>query len=219
MLGQINLRPVTSVNDTSAFITSVQAFFGDGSNTGRASMLYRSRAADHMWRSWLFTFSPSLKQTWEVMLQKQTSISYGVDGLPPGVSLDSRSEERSGLEFAGSFIRLGEIDSEEQITASFIIRSTDLELTNTYRYVMTVPGVVTTMGGTLTAVLYVTLAPLAVYCLWKKCRGGSVLDIENEPDEPVMDEAMNPMTDQALDSKPRHSGFEPEQGTRKADQI
>ena len=132
------------------------------SSTGRASVLYRSRAAAQMWQSRYFTFSPSLKQTWEVMLQKQTSISYGVDGLPPGVSLDSRSEERSGLEFAANYLRLGEINSEEQITASFILRSTDLEMTNTYRYFMTVPGVLTTMGGTLTAVLYVTLAPLAV---------------------------------------------------------
>ena len=162
-------------------------FFGDSSSTGRVSMLYRSRVAN-LWQSLLYTFSPSLKQTWEVMLQKQTSIRYGVDGLPPGVSLDSRSEERSGLEFAGSFIRLGEIDTDDPVTASFVLRATDLEMTNTYRYVMTVPGVLTTMGGTLTAVLYVILAPLALHCLWKKCRGRSVLDIENEPDKPVIDE-------------------------------
>merc|ERR1711865_1090245 len=189
-----------------------------GAGNGRVSMLYRSRVAN-LWQSLLYTFSPSLKQTWEVMLQKQTTIRYGVDGLPPGVSLDSRSEKRSGLEYAGSFIRLGKIQDDDRVTASFILRATDFEMTNTYRYVMTVPGVLTTMGGTLTAVLYVILAPLALHCLWKKWRGRSVLDIENEPDKPVIDEAMNPMIDQALDSLPRHLMIEPEQGTRKTDQI
>ena len=73
-------------------------------------------------------------------------------------------------------------------------------MTNTYRYVMTVPGVLTSIGG--------TLAPWTVYCLWKKCRGGSVLDTENELDRT--------MIDQALD---RHLVVEPEQDTRKADEI
>lgn len=157
MLGQINLRGM------------------GGAGNGRVSMLYRSSAAN-LWQSWLYTFSPLLKQTWEVMLQKQTSIRYGVDGLPPGISLDSRSEEQSGLEYAGSFIRLGEIHTDDRVTAAFVLRATDLEMTNTYRYVMTVPGVLTTMGGTLTAVLYVVLGPLAVYCVWKKCRGESLLE-------------------------------------------
>ena len=218
MLGQINLRSnshESSANDTNA----MSDLFGDSSaGTGRVSMLYRSSAAN-LWQSWLYTFSPLLKQTWEVMLQKQTSIRYGVDGLPPGISLDSKSEERSGLEYAGSFIRLGEIHTDDRVTAAFVLRATDLEMTNTYRYVMTVPGVLTTMGGTLTAVLYVILAPLAVYmyCLWKKCvNGGWVLDTENEPNKPVIDETM---IDQAPDTLSRHSVTEPEQGTRKADQI
>ena len=57
------------------------------------------------------------------------------------------------------------------------------------------------------------LAPLAVYCLWKKCRGRSVLDTENKPDK-----ATHQTMYQALD---KHLAMvvEPEHDTRKADQI
>ena len=44
------------------------------------------------------------------------------------------------------------------------------------KFFMTVPGVITSIGGTLTAVLYIVLAPLAAYCSWKKFRGESLLD-------------------------------------------
>ena len=110
------------------------------------------------------------------MLQKHTSIRYGVDGMPPGVSLDPRSEEADGLEYSSGYLRLDELDEDDPVPMEFILRAGDNEVTKNYRYFMTVPGVITTMGGTLTAVLYVVLGPLAVYCLWKKCRGESLLE-------------------------------------------
>ena len=86
-------------------------------------------------------------------------------------------------------MRLGEIDSDDPTAASFILRSNEVEVTSIYRYVMTVPGMLTALGGTLTAVMYVFLARLALHCLWKKCRGGSVLDPEStsEPDKAIID--------------------------------
>ena len=154
-----------------------------------------------LWRSQLFTFAPSLncKQTWDSIYASETDIyhtwcrrfaSWRFTGL------QKWNEEWPRV----CRQRLGELNIDDQITASFVLRATDTEMTNTYRYVMTVPGVLTSIGG--------TLAPWTVYCLWKKCRGGSVLDTENELDRT--------MIDQALD---RHLVVEPEQDTRKADEI
>ena len=162
---QINLYPESCVMAT-----------GVGCGTGHANILYRS--ADYKWQNLLYSFSQMFLQSREFMLQKHTFLKHGVDGLPPGVSLDSRSEKTSQLKYAGDFLRLGRIDDDESITASFIFQSNSLEVTDTHRYFMTVPGVITTMGGTITAMLYVVLAPLAVYCLWKKCRGESVLELK-----------------------------------------
>ena len=139
-------------------------------------MLYESKVADNLWQSKLFTFSPSLKQTREIMFQKHTAIRYGVDGMPPGVSLDPRSSEHNGLEYSSGYLRLGELDEDDPVPMRFILRARDFQVTKNYRFFMTVPGVITTMGGTLTAVLYVVLGPLAVYCVWKKCRGESLLE-------------------------------------------
>ena len=169
---QVNLRSIA----TSATAT-----------TGRVSMLYRSQANGNMWQSLYFTFSPALMQVWEFMFEQHTRIKYGVDGLAPSISLDSRSADTSGLEFANSFLRLGEIDSDDPTAAKFILRSNEVEVTSTYRYVMTVPGMLTALGGTLTAVMYVFLAPLALHCLWKKCSGGSVLDLETKSDKALID--------------------------------
>ena len=129
-----------------------------------------------MWESLYYTFSPTLKQTREFFFQKQTRIKYGVDGLPPSVSLDYRSEEKSGLAYAGGYLRLGELSSTDPVVQSFILRVIDTEQTSTVRFFMTVPDVFTTIGGALTSVLYVVLMPLAIYCLVKKCRGESLLD-------------------------------------------
>ena len=159
LVGQINLRPTAA-----------------SSGTGHVSLLYRSEAANKMWESLYFTFAPDFKQTREFMLQKQTLIKYGVDGMPPSASLDSRSEETSGLVYTGGYLRLGELDSTDPVVQTFILRAIDTEQTSTVRYFMTVPNVFTTIGGALTAVLYVVLTPLALFCLWQTCRGESLLD-------------------------------------------